>query len=121
MRMEEEEETIACWSHRGCEGVPGVSRPMEEECPHNRQDCYSPCPAECNYTVCSRPWHRTTSDIDLILDTTVDRYAAVKRNCFMCEHFLKYGPRVKAQENDGCVMPDAATPEESGGVTIHLF
>ncbi len=116
-----DEENIACWSHRGCEGVPGVGGTMEEECPHNRQDCYSPCPQECNYTVCSRPWHHTTSDIDLILDTTVDRYAAVKRNCYMCEHFLKYGPRVGSQKSGENVIPETATSEGSDDVTIHLF
>jgi hypothetical protein len=112
---------VACWSHRGCEGLMGLTKPMQQECPHNRSDCFNPCPPDCRYTVCERPWHRTTSDINLILDETVDRLQAIKRNCLTCEHFLKHGPRVGESREDGAVIPETATSDVSNKTTIHLF
>lgn len=110
-----------CWEHRGCVGKMGLTDFMSEECPHSRQDCYSPCPAECKYTVCSRPWHKTATGFDLILDPTVDRMAAIKQVCYTCEHFLKHGPRVGEGASDGRFKPDAATKDSDSSVTIHLF
>ena len=112
---------VRCWEHRGCEGLMGLTHPMEEECPHNRRDCYSPCPAECKYTACSRPWHSKTSDFNLILDDTVDRFAAVKKNCYTCAYFLKNAPRVGERSAEGDFVPDAATRDSDSSVTIHLF
>lgn len=109
-----------CWAYRGCSGLMGLVNPMQEECPHSRTDCYSPCPAECSYTVCSRPWHRATSDVSLIFDDTVDRRAAVKKACYMCEYFLKHGPRVGDLE-DSPVVPETVTRDSTKAMTIHLF
>lgn len=112
---------VACWAHRGCEGLMGLSAPMEDECPHSRSDCYAPCPEECKYTACRRPWHRTASDFNLILDPTVDRMAAIKRSCYSCEYFLKNGPRLDERGPESRVVPEQATKESDGSVTIHLF
>ena len=109
-----------CWAYRGCSGLMGLVNPMQDECPHNRKDCYSPCPAECSYTICSRPWHRTTSDVALIFDQSVERRAAVKKACYTCEYFLTHGPRVGELE-DVPVVPEAATKDSASNVTIHLF
>ena len=110
-----------CWSFRGCHGLKGLVEDMEVECPHARTDCYNPCPSECYYTYCTNKWHRATSDFNLLLDDTVDRSAAIKRNCYTCEYFLLHGPRV----SDGCrdlpVVPDSASSQSSHDVTIHLF
>ncbi len=116
-----EKRPVACWNLRGCAGLMGLVAPMQEECPHSRTDCYSPCPTECQYTVCERPWHRTSSDFNLILDPTVDRMVAVKKSCYTCEYFLKNAPRVGEGASDGALVPDAATKDAAGGVTIHLF
>lgn len=112
---------VACWKHRGCEGLMGLTSPMEEECPHSRSDCYAPCPQDCQYTACTRPWHRTASDFDLILDPSVDRMAAVKRRCYSCEYFLKNGPRIGEGGTEGRIVPESATKESDSSVTIHLF
>ncbi len=117
---EGEKRPVACWTLRGCAGLKGLTAPMEDECPHSRADCYSPCPAECQYTACARPWHRTATDFDLILDPTVDRMAATKKSCYTCEYFLKNGPRVGEGASAGPV-PETATKDSSSSVTIHLF
>ena len=111
----------ACWSLRGCHGLLGLTEAMEFECPHARTDCYSPCPAECKYTACSNPWHKTATDFNLILDDTVDRLSALKKNCYTCEYFLKYGPRISDIRDDAPIVPDAATADSPDSVTIHLF
>gem|GEM_PF-845934 len=116
-----EDGVVACWAQRGCHGLKGLTDAMELECPHARQDCYSPCPAECKYTACSNPWHRTATDFNLILDETVDRFGAIKKNCYTCEHFLKHGPRVSDQSENSPVVPDAATRDSDDSFTIHLF
>lgn len=112
---------VACWAYRGCSGLMGLTEPMEEECPHSRHDCYSPCPAECGYTACSRPWHRSTTDINLIFDETVDRMAALKKNCYTCSYFLTHGPRIGEGEGFEAPIPDTATKDSESAVTIHLF
>lgn len=114
-------EPVACWAHRGCEGLMGLTRPMEQECPHSRDDCYAPCPAECGFTTCTRPWHASTSDVGLILDPTVDRKAAIKKNCYTCSYFLTHGPRVGERASDESAIPETATSDSAENVTIHLF
>ena len=86
--------TIRCWEVRGCVGIAGIDGLMEDECPHNVPDRYSPCPATCAFTRCQRPWHRETESINALLDPTVDRMKAIKEQCRHCLHFIKHGPRV---------------------------
>lgn len=112
---------VQCWTLRGCSGLMGLEVALELECPHSRADCYNPCPAECSYTACSRPWHRMTSDINLIFDETVDRQAAIKKTCYTCAYFLKHGPRIHERVSDGVSAPDTATKDSDSRVTIHLF
>ena len=112
---------VACWSLRGCSGLMGLEQALELECPHSRSDCYNPCPTECGYTACVRPWHKMTSNIDLIFDETVDRRAAIKKSCYTCEYFLKHGPRVQEGTLSGSSVPDTATADSDSKVTIHLF
>lgn len=109
-----------CWSLRGCDGLMGLTKPMQEECPHNRSDCYRPCPEDCTYTACARPWHRVTTDVSLLFDTRIDRGAAVKKACYSCEFFLTHGPKV-GEATVERVVPEASTSDSSNDVTIHLF
>jgi hypothetical protein len=111
---------VRCWEHRGCEGLMGLTKPMMEECPHNRDDCLNPCPNDCRYTVCSRAWHRQTADFDLLFDETVDRRAAIKKTCLTCAHFLRHGPRV-GERDDYAVVPETATSRSTSSSTIHMF
>lgn len=110
-----------CWEKRGCDGLMGLAAPMSQECPHCREDCYNPCPSECHYSSCDRPTHHATSDIDLILDPTVDRYAAIKQTCYTCEFFLCHAPRVGEFDRSEVVVPEAATSESDSSVSIHCF
>lgn len=115
-------EPYPCWSFRGCHGLRGLVEDMESECPHARRDCYNPCPSECFYTACTNKWHRTTSDFNLLLDDSVDRSAAIKRNCYTCEYFLVHGPRLGQDESiDWPLVPGSASSDSSHDVTIHLF
>ncbi len=77
-----------CWEERGCD------EEMESYCPHAFASDDGVCPAECNYTFCTREQHVRATSIDLLLDATVDRTAAVKESCRFCEFFLKNGPRL---------------------------
>lgn len=120
-RESKEHVPVACWTLRGCSGLMGLEDALENECPHSRSDCYNPCPAECSYTACTRPWHRMTSDINLIFDETVDRRAAIKKTCYTCAYFLTNGPRVDSSDCSGSQEPDAATLDSNSRVTIHLF
>ena len=86
--------TIRCWETRGCAGVAGIDGSMEDECPHNVPDRYSPCPATCAFTRCQRPWHAEAENINVLLDPTVDRMKAIKEECRHCLYFIKHGPRV---------------------------
>ena len=111
-----------CWETRGCDGLMGLTGPMSEECPHCRDDCYNPCPGECHYaSSCDRPTHKVATDINLILDPSVDRYAAIKRTCYTCEFFLKHGPRVGEVVRDDFVVPQTATSDSDSSVSIHCF
>lgn len=115
------EAKVRCWEVRGCAGVRGLTDPLIEECPHSRSDCYSPCPIDCVYAArCSRPWHKVSSSPDLLLDVTVDRTAAIKKACQICEHFLTYGPRVGEDGSTANVLPERATAGE-GRTTVHFF
>jgi hypothetical protein len=80
---------MECWEKRACDAE------MQERCPHCVPDVYSPCPAECYYTICGEATRRLSTNMELILDPTVDRRGAVKENCVMCEFFLRYGPRLR--------------------------
>ena len=77
-----------CWEERGCDDE------MAATCPHAFASEDGVCPAECNFTFCTRDQHHRATTIDLLLDPTVDRSAAVKENCRFCEFFLKNGPRL---------------------------
>ena len=111
---------LHCWERRGCEGVIGLTDPMEQECPHSRDDCYSPCPIDCRYAQCMRPTHEVASDVNLLLDPTVDRTAPIKEVCRYCAFFLTHGPRLGA---DGPMheAPQKATVGDKGRSTVHFF
>jgi hypothetical protein len=79
---------LSCWSVRGCD------EEMWSRCPHAVSSVDGVCPAECCYTVCQRRQHQLTTSIDLLLDPTVDRFAAIKENCHNCAFFLTNAPRV---------------------------
>ena len=122
MSDQEREEKARCWEARGCAGVKGLTDPLIEECPHARQDCYSPCPIDCVYAArCARPWHKVATSVDLLLDVTVDRTAAIKKACQFCEHFLTYGPRVGEDGSTVNELPQRATSDDAGRSTVHFF
>jgi hypothetical protein len=81
----------ACWQERGCD------EEMWSRCPHATASSDGVCVAECCYTRCDRPQHKTTVALDLFLDPTLDRSAACKQTCTFCEYFLVNGPRVLAK------------------------
>lgn len=90
----DERGVVACWTVRGCHGIWGVTGAyMEEHCPHNIPDRYSPCPATCAYTRCQRPWHQEAVSLDDLLDPDVDRMKTIKEQCRHCLYFIKHGPR----------------------------
>lgn len=96
-----EDGTICCWETRGCAGVPGIDGPLEDECPHNVADRYSPCPATCAFTRCQRLWHREAVSLEDLLDPGVDRMQTIKEQCRHCLYFIKHGPRAaKVQASD---------------------
>lgn len=74
---------------------------MQSRCPHNgdAKGIYSPCPADCYYASCQRETHEVASDIDTLLDPTVDRTVAKKECCTFCAFFLSHGPRLKAGQS----------------------
>lgn len=109
-----------CWELRGCHGEKGLTGMQEDECPHSRDDCYSPCPVDCNFTVCSRPCHKVTSDVNLILDPTIDFTAPIKEACRFCEFFLKHGPRL-GPDGPAHVVPQKASSDAAGLSTMHFF
>jgi hypothetical protein len=67
---------------------------MWSRCPHATSSVDGVCPAECCYTACQRPQRQLTASIDLLLDCTVNRSAAIKENCLNCAFFLKNAPRI---------------------------
>lgn len=94
--------TIQCWTVRGCAGIWGPTGDyMEDSCPHNIPDRYSPCPSTCAYTRCQRPWHREAVTLDDLLDPDVDRMQAIKEECRHCLYFIKRGPRAGADAGTG--------------------
>ncbi|MDR3316219.1 MAG: hypothetical protein LBS98_07070 [Coriobacteriales bacterium] len=78
-----------CWEQRGCD------EEMSSTCPHATASDDLVCVADCYYAQCSNPQRKVTSNIDLVLDPTVDRRAAIKELCRHCEFFLKQGPRLE--------------------------
>lgn len=94
--------TVQCWTVRGCAGIWGPTGDyMEDACPHNIPDRYSPCPSTCAYTRCQRPWHREAVTLDDLLDPDVDRMQAIKEECRHCLYFIKRGPRAGADAGAG--------------------
>lgn len=110
---------IRCWEHRGCEGIDGLVDELSKECPHGRTDVYSPCVLECQFAQCDRPWHKVSSDFNKLLDTTVDRSAAMKEGCRVCEFFLTYGPRIGEVEHRDA--PQDLHRNSDSNVTINFF
>lgn len=92
-----EDGVIACWTVRGCAGLWGPTGAyMQEDCPHNVPDRYSPCPSTCAFTRCQRPWHRDAVSLMDLTDPDVDRLKANKEACRQCLYFIKNGPRARA-------------------------
>lgn len=79
-----------CWQQRGCDDE------MQGRCPHNTPG--ESCPMECHFAACDRPTHKPVTDINLMLNPDIDREAAVKEVCRMCEHFLTHGPVFDADQ-----------------------
>lgn len=73
-----------CWELRGCD------EEMQSRCPHNIPG--EPCPAECHYSVCTRPTRKVATDILMLLNPDLNYDAAVKETCRICEFFLTNGP-----------------------------
>jgi len=78
----------ACWEERGCD------EEMASRCPHAISSMDGLCIAGCRYAACDKPHHKTATSFDLLLDSTVDRSAAIKEVCVFCEFFLNNAPRV---------------------------
>lgn len=108
-----------CWETRGCYGITGLKGYLCEECPHGRIDCYSPCTIECQFAQCDRPQHKVATDFNLLLDTTVDRSAAIKEGCRVCEFFLTHGPRMGEVEHRE--EPDRLTRNSDTNATLQMF
>ncbi|MDR2673065.1 MAG: hypothetical protein LBC35_07305 [Coriobacteriales bacterium] len=81
----------ACWQIRGCD------QKMASTCPHAIASSDGRCTFDCYYTLCSRPQHKLATNLDVLLDPTVDRLAAIKEICTTCEFFLRNGPRVDSR------------------------
>lgn len=77
-----------CWEIRGCE----AEKELFEHCPH--RELNGRCPVDCGFARCDRPTHKSVMDPLLMLDPTVDRNAAIKEGCLLCEYYLKHGPRI---------------------------
>lgn len=92
-----EDGVVRCWEVRGCAGLYGFSGFMQDECPHNEEDRYMPCPATCAFTRCQRPWHKDAVTLEDLTDPYVDRMATIKEQCRHCLHFIKNGPRASAR------------------------
>lgn len=73
-----------CWEKRGCD------EEMQSRCPHNIPG--EPCPAECQYSQCTRPTHKAVTDVMLLLNPDLNYDASVKEVCRVCEFFLTHGP-----------------------------
>lgn len=67
---------------------------MASRCPHATASTDRLCVTSCYYTNCPRPQYKHVRDLDLLLDPTVDRSAAIKEPCTYCEFFLLNGPRL---------------------------
>jgi len=78
----------ACWEQRGCD------EEMWSRCPHATSSEDGVCVADCYYTNCDKPQHKTATSFELLLDATVDRRTAIKETCTFCEFFLTSGPRL---------------------------
>ena len=59
--------------------------------------------------------------LNLILDATVDRYAAIKQACYTCEFLLKHAPRVGQVDRTCVVVPEAVQSDSESSVSIHCF
>lgn len=112
-------QALPCWERRGCEGVFGLYDDMQNECPHSRDDCYSPCPIDCSYAQCMRKTHAVATDVNLLLDPTVDRTVPIKEVCRFCAFFLTHGPRL-GEGGPKNASPAKASSSGEGRSTIHL-
>jgi len=77
-----------CWQQRGCD------EELASRCPHAISSTDGLCVTGCYYTNCGRKQYRIATDLDILLDPTVDRSAAIKEPCTYCEFFLLNGPRL---------------------------
>lgn len=77
-----------CWQQRGCD------EEMASRCPHAISSTDGLCVAGCYFANCGRPQHKHASNLDLLLDPSVDRSVAIKEPCTSCEFFLVNGPRL---------------------------
>jgi len=67
---------------------------MASRCPFAISSASGTCAASCYYANCDLKQRRFASDINILLDSTVDRSAAIKEPCTYCEFFLLNGPRL---------------------------
>lgn len=94
-----------CWEKRGCDET------MSASCPHAVEGRYTPCVLDCQFAVCHNPQHVMATDLDLILDPTVDRRAAQKMGCRTCGFFLVHGPRMEGPDEPHAPEPLARVYE----------
>lgn len=98
-----------CWEHRGCD------EEMQSRCPHNRPG--EPCPPDCRFAYCTRPRHKVATDINLLLTLDVDRNAATKEACRVCEYFLTHGPSPEEVQANGIPTFDGTVEEDEVDMT----
>jgi hypothetical protein len=67
---------------------------MAATCPHATSSEDGRCVTDCYYTICMKPQHKHAGNLDLLLDATIDRTAAIKEPCTYCEFFLLNGPKL---------------------------
>jgi len=82
------EQAMYCWQKRGCD------EEMASRCPFATSSADNVCSASCYYANCVLQQRSFPSNLDILLDPTVDRSAAVKEPCTSCEFFLLNGPRL---------------------------
>ena len=80
----------ACWTIRGCDGPENCYG----HCPH--YELGGRCPVDCAFAECTRPTHKVAEDMMLLLDPDIDRSAAIKECCCICEFFLTNGPKLES-------------------------
>ena len=76
-----------CWERRGCDDD------MQSHCAH-ATEFKDNCPTKCVFANCDRSTHEISMDPEKIFSVTVDRQAAIRDICTLCEFFLTNGPKV---------------------------